>query len=104
MRKSKTYGMSRESFFTRRAVAKSRPLREEAPTFSAIWSQRNGNPALRRLLGLARSIVPALATAGIEAIPTTLRPIPGDGLTCAGPMPQVAGYCVGREIRVRDAD
>lgn len=32
-----------------------RPLRSEVLPFSAIWSRTNANPALRRLMGLARS-------------------------------------------------
>lgn len=33
-----------------------RPLRGEVLTFSAIWLRRNDNPALRRMISLARSI------------------------------------------------
>lgn len=34
----------------------SRPLRQETIGFSAVWSPRNDNPALRRLLSLARKM------------------------------------------------
>ncbi len=47
------------------------------------------------LLAAARELLPALEAVRIEAIRTTVRPIPGDGLTTAGPMPQVDGYYVG---------
>jgi glycine/D-amino acid oxidase-like deaminating enzyme len=47
------------------------------------------------ILKAARELLPALETVSIEAIRTTVRPIPGDGLTTAGPMPQVDGYYVG---------
>ncbi|RWH82125.1 MAG: FAD-binding oxidoreductase [Mesorhizobium sp.] len=47
------------------------------------------------ILNAARELLPALEAVSIEAIRTTVRPIPGDGLTCAGPMPQVDGYYVG---------
>lgn len=47
------------------------------------------------ILDAARQYLPALKGVSIEAIRTTVRPIPGDGLTCAGPMPQVDGYYVG---------
>jgi glycine/D-amino acid oxidase-like deaminating enzyme len=50
-------------------------------------------PEGRALLEAAMKYLPALAMTEIEAIRTTMRPIPGgDGLTCAGPLPQVRGY------------
>lgn len=47
------------------------------------------------ILNAARELLPALEAVSIEAVRTTVRPIPGDGLSCAGPMPQVDGYYVG---------
>ncbi len=44
------------------------------------------------LLEAARKVVPALNSVNIEAIRTTVRPIPRDGLTCVGPMPDIVGY------------
>jgi glycine/D-amino acid oxidase-like deaminating enzyme len=48
----------------------------------------------RALLEAASRYLPALATTQIEAIRTTMRPIPGDGLTCAGQFPQLPGYYI----------
>jgi glycine/D-amino acid oxidase-like deaminating enzyme len=39
-------------------------------------------------------VLPALRSVGIEAIRTVVRPVPQDGFTCAGEVPQVAGYYV----------
>jgi glycine/D-amino acid oxidase-like deaminating enzyme len=44
------------------------------------------------LLEAASQYLPILATTGIEAVRTTMRPVPGDGLTVAGPVPQLPGY------------
>ena len=44
------------------------------------------------LLEAASKVLPALKSVDVEAIRTTVRPIPGDGLTCVGPIPQVSGY------------
>lgn len=44
------------------------------------------------LLEAARVVLPDLLGVGIEAIRTGIRPIPQDGFTCAGAMPEVAGY------------
>lgn len=46
------------------------------------------------LLEAAARYLPSLAASRIEAIRTTMRPIPGDGLTCAGQFPQVQGYYI----------
>jgi glycine/D-amino acid oxidase-like deaminating enzyme len=47
----------------------------------------------RALLDAASQYLPALAMTEIEAIRTTMRPIPaGDGLTCVGALPQTPGY------------
>ncbi|MDQ0436963.1 glycine/D-amino acid oxidase-like deaminating enzyme [Kaistia dalseonensis] len=47
----------------------------------------------RALLDAAARYLPALAMTEIEAIRTTMRPIPaGDGLTCVGAFPQTPGY------------
>lgn len=46
------------------------------------------------LLEAASRYLPALATSKIEAIRTTMRPIPGDGLTCAGEFGQMPGYYI----------
>ncbi|HWJ76169.1 MAG TPA: FAD-dependent oxidoreductase [Kaistia sp.] len=47
----------------------------------------------RALLDAASVYLPALAMTEIEAIRTTMRPIPaGDGLTCVGQLPQMPGY------------
>lgn len=48
----------------------------------------------RTLLEAAAQYLPALAMTEIEAIRTTMRPITGDGLTCAGPFPQIQGYYI----------
>lgn len=49
-------------------------------------------PEAGALLKAARAVLPALRGVGIEAIRTGIRPIPQDGFTCAGAMPDVAGY------------
>jgi glycine/D-amino acid oxidase-like deaminating enzyme len=49
-------------------------------------------PEAGALLEAARTVLPALRAVGIEAIRTAIRPMPQDGLTCAGAMPDVAGY------------
>lgn len=62
-----------------------------------ISEQRPLDPAGEQgqvLLAAASRYLPALATSRIEAIRTTMRPIPGDGLTCAGQFPQVQGYYI----------
>lgn len=55
--------------------------------------QTNGPEAVA-LLEAARAFLPVLDKVGIEAIRTTVRPIPGDGLPCAGRMPEIDGYYV----------
>ena len=60
-----------------------------------LSQQRRLDPAgseARALLEAATQYLPALAMTEIEAIRTTMRPIPGDGFTCAGPLPQIRGY------------
>lgn len=62
-----------------------------------VPEQRRLDPAGeqgRALLEAATRYLPSLATTEIEAIRTTMRPIPGDGLTCAGQFPQVQGYYI----------
>lgn len=49
-------------------------------------------PEGQALLEAATKYLPVLAMTEIEAIRTTMRPIPGDGFTCAGPLPQLEGY------------
>lgn len=49
-------------------------------------------PEAAALLDAATRYLPTLAMTDIEAIRTAMRPIPGDGLTCAGPLPQIKGY------------
>ena len=44
------------------------------------------------LLDCARKVLPALRSIGIEAVRTTMRPVPSDGFTCVGPMLELAGY------------
>lgn len=44
------------------------------------------------LLEAAMDYLPVLATTCIEAVRTTMRPIPGDGLTVAGPVRELQGY------------
>lgn len=44
------------------------------------------------LLEAASKVLPSLRSAGVEAIRTTVRPFPQDGLTCAGAMPDIAGH------------
>lgn len=44
------------------------------------------------LLAAASKYLPVLNTTGIEAVRTTMRPVPGDGLTVAGPVPDLDGY------------
>lgn len=56
---------------------------------------RPDGPEAMAILEAARDLLPVLDSVCIEAIRTTVRPVPGDGLTCAGPMPQVSGYYVG---------
>ena len=41
-----------------------RPLGDEVLPFSAIWSLQNDNPALRRLISLAKRISPVSANCG----------------------------------------
>ena len=44
------------------------------------------------LLEAASKVLPAIRSAGVEAIRTTVRPFPQDGYTCAGEMPDLAGH------------
>jgi glycine/D-amino acid oxidase-like deaminating enzyme len=62
--------------------------------FNKPETLRTDGAEAKLLLDATREFVPALRTVGIEAIRTTVRPIPADGLTCAGEMPHVAGYYV----------
>lgn len=55
---------------------------------------RVDGPEAQALLAAVRAVLPALGTIGIEAMRTTMRPVPEDGFTCAGELPQVAGYYV----------
>lgn len=52
-----------------------RPITGEMLPFSAVWSPKNDNPALRRLLGMARA--QSRTTGSIE--PTRTLPIPPTG-------------------------
>lgn len=52
-----------------------RPIAGEMLSFSAVWSPKNDNPALRRLLGMARAR--SRTTGSIE--PTRTLPIPPTG-------------------------
>jgi glycine/D-amino acid oxidase-like deaminating enzyme len=61
-------------------------------TLSELKDLRPDGAEATALLDSARKVLPALDSVGIEAVRTTMRPIPGDGFTCVGPMPQVAGY------------
>jgi DNA-binding transcriptional LysR family regulator len=53
-----------------------RPLRQETVGFSAVWSPRNDNPALRRLLSLARRLASSELSPARHA-PWRLGPAPG---------------------------
>jgi glycine/D-amino acid oxidase-like deaminating enzyme len=55
---------------------------------------RADGPEAAALLEAAGHIIPALRSVDIEAIRTTVRPIPQDGFPCAGEMPEVGGYHV----------
>lgn len=61
-----------------------------------LAEQKRLDPAgaeARALLEAAAQYLPAVAMSEIEAIRTTMRPIPaGDGLTCVGELPQTPGY------------
>lgn len=46
----------------------------------------------RALIEAAAIYLPVLAATEIEAVRTTMRPVPGDGLTVAGPVPDLGGY------------
>jgi len=46
------------------------------------------------LLAAAREILPSVQAHDLEAVRTTTRPIPGDGLTCSGWMPGLDGYYI----------
>lgn len=59
-------------------------LRELSPT---------GEEA-RQLLEAVRAVLPSIQDHSLEAIRTTMRPIPSDNLTCSGWMPGVSGYYV----------
>ncbi|QIG52284.1 FAD-binding oxidoreductase [Nordella sp. HKS 07] len=61
-------------------------------TLSEAKQLQPGGDEATTLLEAARRVVPALNSGSIEAIRTTVRPVPRDGYTCAGPMPDVAGY------------
>lgn len=48
----------------------------------------------RLLLEAVRRVLPSVPAQDLEAVRTTMRPIPGDNLTCSGWMPGVEGYYV----------
>lgn len=55
---------------------------------------RTDGPEATALLAAAGRVLPGLKSVRIEAIRTTVRPIPRDGYPCAGEVPDVAGYHV----------
>lgn len=57
-------------------------------------SLRTDSPEAVEMRDAARKVLPALRNVELEAIRTTVRPIPKDSLTCAGELPQVGGYHV----------
>lgn len=46
------------------------------------------------LLNAVRKVIPTLQAQDLESIRTTMRPIPGDNLTCSGWVPGISGYYV----------
>jgi glycine/D-amino acid oxidase-like deaminating enzyme len=46
------------------------------------------------LLAAVREVLPSVQAHDLEAVRTTTRPIPGDGLTCSGWVPGLDGYYV----------
>ena len=46
------------------------------------------------LLDAVRKVIPSVQVQDMESIRTTMRPIPGDNLTCSGWVPGISGYYV----------
>lgn len=55
---------------------------------------RPDGPEAAALLAAAGRVIPAVRAANIEAVRTTVRPIPRDRFPCVGEMPEIAGYHV----------
>ncbi|WP_108658274.1 NAD(P)/FAD-dependent oxidoreductase [Acuticoccus kandeliae] len=63
-------------------------------TLSEPQTLATDGPEATALLEAARAVLTGLEMVPIEAIRSTVRPIPADGLTCAGEMPGISGYSV----------
>ena len=62
--------------------------------FAALQSRTPDCEEARLALASATELLPSLAGAEVEAVRTTVRPIPADGLTTVGPTRGVDGYYV----------
>ncbi|MCC7276125.1 MAG: FAD-binding oxidoreductase [Alphaproteobacteria bacterium] len=49
-------------------------------------------PWAKEMLERARALLPVIGDVGVEAARITIRPIPGDGFSCIGPVPRNEGY------------
>ena len=64
------------------------------PTISPDTPCDPALPQARDLVARARRLLPMIGAVEPEAVRVGVRPIPGDHLTAAGPMPRVRGYYV----------